>query len=502
MKGRQATARVRHPAGLLLAIGLWPQDRRSVVPYVASEATDRCGHDRHHELPDPTSVPAKEHGLYSRNTLQSRSHPRSCRGGIVTLSLFVCLCSDGGRTCFSAIAVGCQVGTQHHSAGVSSLPLVANYLASLCSESARIITGGLGPVFSSPYNNEEIALICSRCLLILETTLLRLSEFSASHVGPLPRMGARPHDSGKGCAIRCSCIPNREVLHAMQRPEASTPSTDAPHENAAFGGESRSKARRIVFRIVASITALWLLALNIFGLVELVVMWLPGDTLSSMFGDEFSEIHRAHFMIIGVTAWALVVSLVIQLRKPERRVAPMLWLVISAVAGTIVFGLSGTLGEWLREEILFVLLPIGMVASLHPKRGEFFGLPVFDRPMGYLAAAATIPWLVYVVDNAGLQLANAAGDAHAEMEHWALAALLGIMISAAAFLGSSDHRGWRLSAWIAVGATGIFGVHSLVFPGLASTLPPFWAILAVVWAVAFGVATVRRPRVAEIGQTV
>jgi hypothetical protein len=243
---------------------------------------------------------------------------------------------------------------------------------------------------------------------------------------------------------------------------------------------------------VAWVAALWLLALNVFGLLELVLMWMPADTLSSMFGDEFSEAHRTHFLAIGVVAWAVTVSIVVQLRKPERRTAPMLWLVISALAGTIVFGLSGTFGEWLQEEVLFVLLPVGLVASLHPRRIELLRRPELNRSMGYLAAAASIPWLVYAVDNAGLQLANAVGDTHAEMEHWALAALLGIAISAAAFVGSTDHSGWRLPAWIATGASVIFGIHSLVFPGLASALPAFWAIAAIVWGIAFGTTIVRR----------
>lgn len=269
-------------------------------------------------------------------------------------------------------------------------------------------------------------------------------------------------------------------------------STSGVDEARAAGAEPPSKTRRIGFRVVAWIAALWLLALNVFALLEIFLMWLSEDTLTSMFGEEFPEIHRAHFMVIGIVAWAMILSIGVQLRKPERRVAPMLWLATSALAGTVLFGLSGTLGEWLVEEVLFVLIPIGLVVSLHPMRREFLRRPRFDRPMVSLAALATIPWLIYVFDNAGMQLANAVGDPHAEMEHWALAALLGVVVLAAAFIGSSDHRGWRLQAWIAAGASVVFGIHSLVFPGLASGLAPMWATAAILWGIAFGVATVRR----------
>lgn len=286
----------------------------------------------------------------------------------------------------------------------------------------------------------------------------------------------------------------------MQRPETTEPGTEAVlGEGRAANAEQPSKARRITFRIAATIVALWLLTIGAFGLIELVAMWLPGETILEIVdGDPPNAlIHRTHFLAIGIVAWTVVPSILVQLRRPERRVAPMLLLAVWALGSLLVYGLSGTVNEWLIEEVVFVAIPVGLVMWLHPKRDEFFERPVFDRPMAYLAGAAAIPWLVYAVDNAGLQLNNVAGDPHAAMEHWATAALMGIIISAAAFLGSSDHTGWRLPAWIAGGASVIFGVHSLVFPGLASALPTSWAIAAIVWGFVFGGAVLRRSRVVK-----
>lgn len=275
---------------------------------------------------------------------------------------------------------------------------------------------------------------------------------------------------------------------ATHRPETS----DVSAEALTGGADQASRGRMIAYRVVTALVALWLLALNLLALMELVLEWLPEDTLSSMFDDEFAVIHRTHYMAIGIIAWALVISILVQLRKPERRIAPMLLVAGAAIGGTIVYGLSGTLGEWLTEEIAMVLVPVALVLILHPYKDRLFSVPSFDRLMAGMAALATIPWLVFIVDNAWNQFQNLSGDPHAEMEHWATAALLGIVISLAAFLGASDKPGWRLTGWIAAGGSAIFGVHALVFPDLPSALPPFWAVLAIVWGIAFAVMIVRR----------
>lgn len=284
-----------------------------------------------------------------------------------------------------------------------------------------------------------------------------------------------------------------------QRPGAAAQDAEVPgskQEGLTGTTEPPSKARRVAFRVLAVFTSLWLLALSIFGLLELVLMWLPLETISSIVGEDFSEdaVHRTHFISVGIVAWTAVLAILVQLRKPERRVAPMLQLMAIAVGAAVLFALSGTLGDWLLQEAT-ILVPALLLAWLHPSRHELFTKPAFDRSMAGLAALATVPWAWYIVDNARLQLISA--DSHAEMEHWATAALMAIVLSVCAFLGSSDHAGWRLPAWIAAGASVIFGVHSLVFPGLPSALPAAWAGAAILWGVAYGVGIIRRP---EAGQ--
>lgn len=263
-----------------------------------------------------------------------------------------------------------------------------------------------------------------------------------------------------------------------------------------------SRRRRIAFRVWAVLTGLWFLVLFGIGAVELGLMWLPDQTLISMFDEPPNlPVHRTHFLIVGIISWAFLLATFVQLRKPERRVAPMLQLIVMALGSTVVYAYSGTLGEWLSEEWI-VLVPVLVLALLHPKAGDLVAKPGFDRNMTLLAGIATIPWLAFIVDNSRLQLINAAGDAHAEMEHWATAALLGITMVACAIVGSMQHPGWRLSAWIAVGGSVIFGIHSLVFPGRPSGLTTAWAVAAVIWGVAFAATIFRRaPRAPDSATT-
>lgn len=117
------------------------------------------------------------------------------------------------------------------------------------------------------------------------------------------------------------------------------------------------------------------------------------------------------------------------------------------------------------------------------------------------AVVGAIPWAVYALAQARLQLANAPSDPHAGLEHWGMSFLMAAGIMICAMVGASDHDGWQLPAWTAALVSILFGVHSLVFPGLASGLPTPWASAAVVWGVVYAAALVRRSRraVAEEG---
>lgn len=289
--------------------------------------------------------------------------------------------------------------------------------------------------------------------------------------------------------------------------EQETPAAEvrsADRESVVGVGDIRQEAeapgRRVAFRVVSVIVALWFLIYFSFALLEVGLMWLPEPTLIEVVGEEETldlGLHRTHFMMIGVVAWALVLPVLTQLRKPQRKVAPMIQLAAVAVGGTIVYGLSGTVAEWLFEEGA-VLVPVIVLVLLHPRARDFMRRPGFDRNLLALAVVGAVPWFVYLIDNARLQLVSATGDTHAELEHWATAALLSIVMIVCSLIGASDHDGWKLPAWVASAGAVIVGVHTLVFPGLASGLSMPWAVASVVWGIALSAATIRRSRLGAI----
>jgi hypothetical protein len=261
-----------------------------------------------------------------------------------------------------------------------------------------------------------------------------------------------------------------------------------------------SRARRVAFRTLSAVLALWLLAMGVFGLLEAVLMWLPLDTIAEIAGAQDEAIadpgyiprHRSHFMGLGLTAWAITLSAVVQLRRPARRVGSMLLLTVLAVTAWVVYSFNGTLGEWLLEEWTWVLPVLILAVFLHPARRELWTVPGHDLLQLRLAMAAAVPWAFYGLANARLQLLNT-GE-HAVEEHWGSATMLAVAVAGGALIGSSDRPGWRLPAWFAAVASILFGVHSLVFPGAPSGLVGVWAVGAVAWGVAFAVATVARTR--------
>lgn len=258
-----------------------------------------------------------------------------------------------------------------------------------------------------------------------------------------------------------------------------------------------SRGHRIAFRVFSALMALFVLAYFVFGLLELVVMWLPGEALLSTFGGEEYPggllVHRSHFMAVGLVAWTVVPAVLVQLRRPWRRVAPMLVAVVMGIAGATAHGLSGTLAAWVGEDLILTI-PILVLAALHPRMRDLFRRPSFHPDMVRWAVVAAVPWAVYALMQAQLQFRPAPGDIHAGNEHWGTAFTMAVAVISCAVIGASDHDGWRLPAWTAVLASVQFGAHSLVFPGLASGLPQVAAVGAVVWGVVYAVALVRRSR--------
>lgn len=250
------------------------------------------------------------------------------------------------------------------------------------------------------------------------------------------------------------------------------------------------------FKIVSIMTAVWFTLLGVFGLSEPLLMFLPESSLGDLPSRIGAfEVERMHYLVIGVVAWTIVLSGWTQVHKPASRVAPMLALVAWALGAALFYGLSGTLAEWVTEELIVVVLPVAILALLHPARSQFFSMPRFDGWMLLAAMTAAVPWLGYAVANGMKQFESLATDLHAPEEHWARVALAAILLVVQMFLGASDHGGAILPAWIVSVFSVILGAHSIAFPGSASALAAPFAAAAIAWGIAFaGLASTRRRR--------
>lgn len=272
---------------------------------------------------------------------------------------------------------------------------------------------------------------------------------------------------------------------AGHRPSAST--NDGP--------EAQPRWRRIAFRFAAVVAFAWLALNLVFGLTEVVIMWLPAETLNTEIGGDLEQplsAHRSMYLAIGLGAWLLIAALAAQLRRPERRVASLPVALAPAVATMFIYPPQGRVGEWLLTDVLVALVLVTMVV-LHPRAGALLGRPGFDRPMAALAAPVAVAWVVV----AALALVEQFGGAtseHVELSQWSSYAMFAWLIAIATLAGATTYDGWRLPAWSASIAATLFGIHALVFPGNAGTPALPLAVVLIVWAIGYATLILRRGR--------
>ena len=254
----------------------------------------------------------------------------------------------------------------------------------------------------------------------------------------------------------------------------------------------QGKIRKIIFYALAALLS----AFFLFGFWDLipgvVLGWLPDNVLISIHPDfeRFVVPHRIHQMAMHAVLWGLVLGVVLQLYRPERRVAPLLQPLTVFLAFHIIELAIGEYGGGFPFlDVLLVLF-----IFLHPRVRDLFRLPRLDWTMVGLTALAAIPWFVFALSQIELSRLNLPTDVHDHMEHWNRMAVFGILMVVWGLIGSTDLPGWRITAWTVAYGSVVYGLQSLVFPHQASAAPTVWAIAAAVWGVVYLVATERRAR--------
>jgi hypothetical protein len=199
----------------------------------------------------------------------------------------------------------------------------------------------------------------------------------------------------------------------------------------------------------------------------LLMPYLPGVVIG-WFDPEYSG-----FIIGGAANVVLLAALIVQFHRPERKVAGIQMLIILLFSSMITSLISGGFGSF----FYLLLLMIGGIAMLHPGRRD---IPRFGRPgnpeLLVLAGLALVPVVTYALNR------DFNSEANIAIYSWLFA-----------LLATFKTPGWRVPAWSAGFIAIIYGLTSLIYPGLASSVSPLWGILAIVWGLVFiGVAEWKR----------
>jgi len=256
-----------------------------------------------------------------------------------------------------------------------------------------------------------------------------------------------------------------------------------------------TRLRPLAFKGLVILFTLFLLAsLNLVFLM-IVVSWLPDATYLAIIDDlETADlVHRVHDSVLSIFAWSVLIGTVVQLRQPQKRVAPFLMALAVPVAFTIVELATGT---YTITGTGPTLVPLVLIALLHPRVRELIDIRRLHGVMAGMTAAAAAVWVPFAYRQARIQRLAIPGDPHTEMEHWNRMAVFALVVIVWALIGSSDRPGWRLTAWIAGLSSMWYGLQSLLFPtASAATLP--WAVAAIGWGIAYIFVAERRAHAAQ-----
>jgi hypothetical protein len=261
-------------------------------------------------------------------------------------------------------------------------------------------------------------------------------------------------------------------------------------------GQPTGRQVSLGFRVAAWVTALGSVAVFVFGLLEIVLMWLPDATLLSVIeGLTPADLEfRVQFFAVGIAAWTVVLGLVAQLVRPARHAAGMAQAWGAAATMAAVLAVVGAFGV----VDVVILLAVTVVLVLHPSRTQLLATSWrLDRWQGGVVLVGALPWLV----GAGVWAAQARDSAGlpgtsdvSAVALWGALATVPVLIVVTALIGASDKPGWRLPAWTSALAATALGAHALVFSGSDGALPVPAAVAAVVWGASFAAVTLRRGR--------
>ncbi|RQH00836.1 hypothetical protein [Natrarchaeobius oligotrophus] len=207
--------------------------------------------------------------------------------------------------------------------------------------------------------------------------------------------------------------------------------------------------------------------------------------VATAWGSEYAfPAHRVHHAVIGGTLTVFAATIAIQLYRPTKRVGALQAAIAFAVAAFAVTLVAS--GPAAAGGLLVFLVPVLVIAALHPARGHL--VPSLERADARLLGLATVGAIGFAVVAAGEYASHATlGDEHVLFGHYEFMTFALASVALFALLSALRPIGWRALAYAGGVVAVLFAAGSLAFPGLeqGSSLGPVAAVAVIVWAVAF-----------------
>lgn len=247
-------------------------------------------------------------------------------------------------------------------------------------------------------------------------------------------------------------------------------------------GSGPGRVRIIAFRAIVVLVSAALVIGLFPALKGLVINWLPTPAFLAVRTDLDPDdvVHRLHSTVVAVTFAGMVLGVLVQLYRPRERLAPLLMAlaVPPAVAvGEILTGAYTVMGTGVPFAILLV------IGLLHPGARQLVRPRIASRLMAGLVAVAAVPAVLFAIRQVELYRLDPAGDQ--DIGHWSIMAGFPVLVAAWGLVGATDRAGWRLTAWVTGAAVVAFGLQSLLFPGVLSGVPWYWAAAVLAWGGAY-----------------
>ena len=258
-----------------------------------------------------------------------------------------------------------------------------------------------------------------------------------------------------------------------------------------------SAPRRVGFHTIVLIL---LIGINVaFWRVHLfpLLAWLSDDFLNEFYAsgldfDGSFAPHTVHFLAIAAVQWSFMIGLLLQLRNPLNKVAPM-W---QSTGGILVAALTWPFIELSHiPPPVFAVLALAVIGGLlHPavilrKRPR-----IGSKPMAALWALAVVPLLILLTRQLRLQVNGAEADPHWQGLHYQFVAEYGLLLILVLGLGASSLPGWRYSMWTGTFLLCLLGTGFLTHPNQVSSQGESWGLVMIGFAAAWFVLGERRHR--------